>query len=164
MLTKDIIRKSAEILYKMYLSGADITGIFPPFIIKHLDCSFLLELEDRQRERVPPLASLRVWWWFPTCYNRMNSNRCQCPIVLTIVSCTHELNILPIHWFSSKTFGVAIPYPLLSSSPPICVKLQSRWTTCVSTQMRSRWFKIKINIIIFLKRHDGLFLCFFDLT
>ena len=42
----------------MYLSGADITGIFPPFIIKHLDCSFLLELEDRQRERVPPLGAL----------------------------------------------------------------------------------------------------------
>ena len=47
-----------DVLYKVYLSGADITGIFPPFIIKHLNGSFLLELQDRQRERVPPLGAL----------------------------------------------------------------------------------------------------------
>ena len=47
-----------DVLYKVYLSGADITGIFPPFIIKHLNGSFLLELQDRQREWVPPLGAL----------------------------------------------------------------------------------------------------------
>ena len=41
-----------------YLSGTDITSIFPPFIIEHLNGSFLLKLQDGQRERVPPLGAL----------------------------------------------------------------------------------------------------------
>merc|ERR1719219_1032331 len=36
----------------LVLSCADITSIFPPLIVQHLNCSFLLELQDSQREWV----------------------------------------------------------------------------------------------------------------
>jgi len=42
----------------LVLSCADITSIFPPFIVQHLNGAFLLQLQDCQRQRVSPLGSL----------------------------------------------------------------------------------------------------------
>ena len=41
-----------------HLSSADVAGVFPPFIVEHLNGALLLQLEDGQRQFVPPLRAL----------------------------------------------------------------------------------------------------------
>ena len=41
-----------------HLSSADVASVLPPLVVEHLNGALLLQLEDGQRELVPPLGSL----------------------------------------------------------------------------------------------------------
>ena len=41
-----------------HLPSADVSSVFPPFVVEHLNGALLLQLEDGQRELVPPLGAL----------------------------------------------------------------------------------------------------------
>ena len=41
-----------------HLSSAHVASVFPPLVVEHLNGALLLQLEDGQRELVPPLGAL----------------------------------------------------------------------------------------------------------
>lgn len=84
--------------------------IFPPFIVQQLDDSFLLQVENHQRDLISPRWAYLV--------RKMRVRILQ----ISNDHLTYDLmiDIIP--------FGAPIPYPLLSSRPPICIRLQSRCT------------------------------------
>ena len=77
------------------------------------------------------LLPLILWFCIPiTIHNRFKVPM-RCCQVMPLLTIGNSIIKHPLYPYTVHTFGVAIPYPLLSSRPPICVKLQSRCTTWV---------------------------------